>query len=323
MKIALLGSHPASTKLAPFDDRTFAQYQAGKVQAYPQPQFPGDIWRIWGCSPAAFATAPKSDAWFEVHRWEPGQAWFSPEYCQFLRDYRGPVYTGGPIPEIQRHVVYPTKHIESVFSAFFLTSSISLMAALAIRTIEEVRAWRQYHRTPPDQRTGPEPLAHLQAFGIPMEWLNTEEMASKDEDDIIGFWGIDMSAEEEYSRQKPGAWFFGLEALRRGIGIFYPPESDLFRPEPIYGLSEWDHDYIQATARMRMHNLKLQQIRGQLEQLNAELLGYQGAKAELGYEIKTWKSPFGLPPGVVIRQLAGTGLGTSVGEVDGVRIGET
>ncbi len=54
MKIAILGSHPASNNLAPFGDVT---------------------WEIWACSPQNY-TLPRIDAWFELHsldrKWMPG-----------------------------------------------------------------------------------------------------------------------------------------------------------------------------------------------------------------------------------------------------------
>ena len=316
MKIALLGSHPASTNLAPFQDITHTEYLGGRVQAYPPPKHGDQRWLLWGCSPAAFASAPRADAWFEVHRWEPGAPWFSPEYCQFLREFKGPVYIGGPIPEITRGVVYPRPEIEAEFSAYFLTSSISLMAAIAIKTIEAVRAWRAWHRLPPEQRLMPEPLEPFNRMGIPREWVEPE-IGQTDQDDIVGMWGIDMSAQEEYMRQKPGAWFFGLEAMRRGIGVIYPPESDLFCSEPIYGLSEWDHDYIQATTRMRNHNQRLQDAQNRMAQVQNEINGINGMKGELAYQITNWKSPYRLPPGCVNRMIPGTGLGSGIELIDG------
>ena len=81
--IAILGSAPSSTLLALFNDPS---------------------WSIWCTSPSVFATiaSKRSDVWFELHRFLPyppgnnGQAgtrpWFSPEFRQFLREYKGTVY---------------------------------------------------------------------------------------------------------------------------------------------------------------------------------------------------------------------------------------
>jgi len=105
----------------------------------------------------------------------------------------------GVIPEIPNATIYPIDRIEEKFSSYFLTSSLALMAALAIDEIENIR----------------------------------KEVGHNPDDDVIGLWGVDMAAMEEYGYQRPGCQFFVLEALRRGIGVYVPPESDLMRPQPV------------------------------------------------------------------------------------------
>jgi hypothetical protein len=41
-----------------------------------------------------------------------------------MRNFKGPVYTGGTVPEIPNHVVYPIDRIEEKFSSYFMTSSL-------------------------------------------------------------------------------------------------------------------------------------------------------------------------------------------------------
>jgi|GEM_PF-3762617 len=276
MKIAVIGSAPSSIGLAPFKDAKFSQWLGGKPNPTSPPSLHiDDDWQIWGCSPGAWAVAPRADVWFEVHRWEPGQAWFSPEYTQFLRQFRGPVYTGGPIPEIQNHVVYPIEQVEAEFSAYFLHSSLSLMLAVAILEIEKFR------------RHNP----------------------GSTEKHTIGMWGVDMAATEEYGDQRDGCQFFILEALRRGIEFYVPPESCLLRPKPIYGLSEWNHDYIKCTQRARELNQRRQAAQAAFQQSQQETAFLSGAMDNMDYFIKTWTNPYGLPAGTYINQQPGTGLG--------------
>lgn len=315
MKIALMGSHPASAGVAPFQDKAYDNYVQGKDLRYPRPRFLDEKWDIWGCSPGCFGVAQRATRWFELHRWEPGKQWFSPEYVQFLQQFRGPVYTGGPVPEIGHHVVYPLKRVEAEFSSFFLTSSLSLMGALAIMTIQDLRLLRSVYATDHAACAGHPIKERLEAMGMPQDQIEVE-MEVKDEHDEIGWWGVDMSANEEYSRQKPGAWFFGLEILRRGIGMYYPPESDLFCPEPVYGICEWEPDYIKQTTRMREFNQKLSEDQNQLQQLTQQIAANAGAKDDLLYQIKTWMNPWRIPAGVTVKQAPGTGLGCNVAEVD-------
>lgn len=221
---------------------------------------------------------PRSDRWFEVHRWEPGKAWFSPEYTQFLREYRGPVYTGGPIPEITNHVVYPIERVEAEFSAYFLHSSLSLMLAVAILEIED---FRKANPEAPDDHT-------------------------------IGMWGVDMAANEEYADQKDGCIFFALEALRRGIKFYVPPESCLLRPKPIYGLSEWNQDYIKCTQRARELNMRREAAVQQRAAAEHQLTMLGGAIDDMNYFINTWTNPYGIPAGVYVSQDKGSGLGGGI-----------
>lgn len=290
MKIACCGSAPSSLNLAPFKDARYEEW-SNKTQLFPTPDFANEEWQIWGCSPSLWAQAPRADRWFETHRWEPGQSWFSPEYVSFLQYFRGPVYTGGPVPEIRNAVEYPIERVEAEFSSYFLHSSLSLMAALAILEIEDDRARDQ--------------AGKVMTKAQETQWHQNRA-------DVIGFWGVDMAANEEYGDQRSGCHFFILEAMRRGIGVYVPPESCLLRPKPIYGLSEWDHSYIKATQRARELNGRKNQAEQQLHELTKSANFLAGALDNHDYWIKTWTSPYGIPAGLVINHQPGTGLGGGI-----------
>lgn len=122
-KIAILGSAPSSIALAPFEDPS---------------------WAIWVCSPAAFATVAsrRSDVWFETHRFlpsEPGKSgapgtrpWFSPEFHQFLRDHKGPVFMSQVDPTIPNSVRIPFEELLKKYGPYHFCSTIPWMLALAI-----------------------------------------------------------------------------------------------------------------------------------------------------------------------------------------------
>jgi hypothetical protein len=117
MKIALVGSAPSSVRLAPYQD----------------PE-----WKIFGCSPGVYGVAPRVDAWFETHLWEPGQQWFSPEYCQWMSKLpeRGvDLFVGGPIAELPGSVIYPFEEVLDEFDPhrWFCTSSLFWMMAMAMK----------------------------------------------------------------------------------------------------------------------------------------------------------------------------------------------
>lgn len=276
MKIALIGSAPSSIGQAPYFDKSYADFVQGKLPAYPPSRHIDESWEIWGCSPGAYGAVPRATRWFELHRWEPGQPWFQPQYVQFLREFQGIVYTGGVVPDIPTHVVYPLGPVEEAFSSFFLTSSISQMLALAILEIEALRK---------------------------------SESGHDGAEDVIGLWGIDMAATEEYGYQRAGCQHFILEALRRGIGVYVPPESDILRPMPVYGMCEWDHVYIKATARARELNQRLQMHHKNIAEETGHAQFLKGGIDDLNYFVNTWISPFGLPAGVTLRLKPNSGMG--------------
>lgn len=271
MKIALIGS-AGSVHLAPYEDSSFSKFRQG-LPTWPPPQWEAEEWEIWGCSPGASGAVRRANRWFELHRWEPGQSWLPQAYCKFLQEFKGPVYVGAPEEglisreDIPNQVLYPIEKVETEFSSYFLTSSLSLMFALAILEIEEAR-----------KQPGHNP-----------------------DDDVVAFFGVDMAASEEWSTQRPGCQHFVLEALRRGIGVYVPPESCLLRPEPVYGLGEWQHNYIKLTQRARELNSRLAQAQKAKVDAEATLLAMGGALDDLNYMVKTWTSPYGLQSGAVIR----------------------
>lgn len=118
MKVALIGSAPASIRIAPYGN-------------------PG--WRIYGCSPGVYGIASRVDEWFETHLWEPGQPWFSPEYVQWLKALPGrgvTLWVGGECVEGAH--VFPFDAVLAKFDPqrWFCSSSLFWMMARAIDAIE-------------------------------------------------------------------------------------------------------------------------------------------------------------------------------------------
>jgi hypothetical protein len=115
--VALVGSAPASCRSAPYSDPR---------------------WTIYGCSPGLYGVAPRVNEWFETHLWEPGQPWFSPEYCQWLKalpDRGVKLWTGRPVAELPGSEVFPWQETLAEFdpSRWFCTSSLFWMMARAIK----------------------------------------------------------------------------------------------------------------------------------------------------------------------------------------------
>jgi hypothetical protein len=234
LKIALVGSAPTSSRLAPYG---------------------APDWKIWGCSPGLYGVAPRVDAWFELHLWEPGQTWFSPEYVQWLNALpaRGvKLWTGAPDPECSTYnespvpgaSVLPWKELLAEFDPqrSFCTSSLFWMMAMAIKA-----------------------------------------GATK-----IGFWGVDMAAAEEYEMQRAGIHFLTYIARARGIEVGAPPESDLFTPRFRYGIDEWTHSYRKVRARNAELKQRMANAQAQMQSSQAEATFLSGALDDLKYMGDTW-----------------------------------
>lgn len=258
MKIAILGSAPSSLGLAPIGDPSF---------------------KIWGCSPGVYSAARRCDAWFELHRWEPGRIgiaesqkqWFSPEYVAWMaqRDPREcPVWMFEPVPEIPASRALPIDDLVGKYGSYFFTSSISIMIACAIEDILEARE-------------------KIKAAATTALAGGAKNFAAPPPDEIALF-GVDMSATEEYGYQRAGCQHFLLIAADLGIRVTVPPESDLLRPMPIYGIVEHSHWHIKNTARMRELTQRL--AAAEATELNARNTAHflRGAIDDLKYQMETW-----------------------------------
>lgn len=199
MRIALVGSAPSSFQLAPFGDQS---------------------WLVWGCSPGAFPHLTRLDAFFELHRWQPGLNGFDPPYMQWLAGLKCPVFMPEKRPEVPTSVAYPEKAILARYTGLeqsFFTSSLAWMLAAARDMIREERA-------------------------------RTKKRGAHE----VGLWGVDMAANDEfYGNQKAGCHFLILKLLEDGIKVTAPPESCILQPIPRYGLGENDPDRIKMAVRRR------------------------------------------------------------------------
>ena len=243
MKIALLGSAPSSVQLAPFSDPSY---------------------KIWACSPGTYSILPRCDAFFELHRWEPGQIgkphtqkqWFSPEYVAWMAQ-QCRVWMYEAVPEIPGSARLPVEELEAKYGTYFFTSSIAWMMACAIEDVLEERDALEDQSLPPA-------------------------------DDVIALYGIDMAATEEWGYQRAGCQHFALLAADLGIQIIVPPESDLLRPSPRYGIDESEHWMIKLTARKGELTSRLDRARQQVAGFTREVSFLEGALDDMDYMMKTW-----------------------------------
>ena len=241
MRIALIGSAPSSVRLGPYGDPS---------------------WIIWGCSPGAYPTATRVDAWFELHRQEAPvlgvaeqqKPWLSPEYWAWMGKQKL-VWMVAHTPDIPNSRPLPVEALCKKYGHYFFASSLSWMFAMAIDAIQEDRKGR--------------------AADVVIE-------------DVIGLWGVDMSASEEYHQQRPGCQFFATLATNLGIKVTTPPESDLLRPAPLYGIHESSHRHIKGLERIRELESRIAMAQQKEAAAHDERLFLQGAIDDMKYNLDTW-----------------------------------
>lgn len=100
--------------------------------------------------------------------------------------------------------------------------------------------------------------------------------------------GVDMAAATEYKDQRLGCQYFAMLAQARGIEVGVPPESDLFRPAPLYGVSETSHARIKIMARRRELEGRVQQALAKQQEAKDESLYLRGALEDLEWNEMDW-----------------------------------
>lgn len=113
-KIAIIGTAPSSTSLAPFNDPT---------------------WEIWALK---LFQCPRWDVFFEVHEHSEGENRWPKEYVKFLQSEHKagdggmkPLFSQGKVPHWPNSKAYPIDAVIKKFGNYF-TNQVSYMLALAI-----------------------------------------------------------------------------------------------------------------------------------------------------------------------------------------------
>lgn len=104
----------------------------------------------------------------------------------------------------------------------------------------------------------------------------------------IALYGIDMASRDEYILQRPGAYFFFMEAKRRGIKIIAPNESDILQPPALYGFSESTPFGRKISAREKELKERVSQARNQRDQLERTITYLEGALEDIDYIKSIW-----------------------------------
>jgi len=243
--------------------------------------FVDPTWQIWGCSPGLYPLARRLDEWFELHRWEPPVLgrhdqqvpWFTPEYVGWMVGLPV-VWMVKKVPEIPGAREIPWQALVDRYGPYFFTSSLAWMSAMAIERILTKRR-------------------------------HPEAAASDKHPDMIGYWGVDMAAGEEYGYQRAGCQYFVMVARSLGIEVVVPPQSDLLRPPGLYGVDEHLHRRIKWAAKRAELEFHKKDFENTATGALKHAAYMQGALDTLTYMEQNWGSEIGssMPDELVLEGL--------------------
>jgi hypothetical protein len=104
----------------------------------------------------------------------------------------------------------------------------------------------------------------------------------------IGLWGVDMASRDEYILQRSGGHFFIQEAVRRGIIVHVPKESDLAQPPALYGFDDSTNFMRKLCAREKELQDRINPMKQQREQLSQNITYLEGALEDIDYMKSIW-----------------------------------
>lgn len=104
----------------------------------------------------------------------------------------------------------------------------------------------------------------------------------------IGLWGVDMASRDEYILQRSGGHFFIQEAIRRGIVVHIPKESDLGQPPALYGFDDSTNFMRKMATREKELKDRVAGMRQQRDQLIQNITYLEGALEDVDYVRSIW-----------------------------------
>jgi hypothetical protein len=104
----------------------------------------------------------------------------------------------------------------------------------------------------------------------------------------VALYGVDMAAATEYEMQRAGVQYFAMLGAAMGVEVGVPPESDVLRPAPLYGICESSHVWIKQRARNVELNQRLQHDRAEFERLREQIAFMSGALDDQDWQLHSW-----------------------------------
>jgi hypothetical protein len=209
-----------------------------------------------GTAPSSIDLAPYGDESWSILACSPGCAW---------KVNRADAW-------MEIHAFNPSNPDDPVCSREYLEKidSLNCKAVYMIEPVSFVRNSVPYPKDEMVRKHGP------WFFTSSLSWMFALALEQNPEE--IGLWGVDMAANEEvYSFQKAGCHYFIQEAMKRGIKVTIPLESDLAQPPPLYGFDTAKPMAVKGNARKRELSVRLANAEHTFEAKRADHFWHRGA----------------------------------------------
>lgn len=212
-------------------------------------------WKIWACSPGNMNALPRVDVWFELHSnllWPEYESYGKP-YIEWLKQQKFPIFMQELWPKTDG-------------SMQPLTSVVPNATAYPVN--EMVHEFGD------------------EFFTSSFSWMMA--LAISQGATEIALYGIDMASRDEYILQRPGFYYFKREALKRGIRVSAPHESDIMQSPALYA-------FVDSTPFGRKIAARKQEIGGRIAEFDRQIahasnskVYLQGAMEDLDYFNSIW-----------------------------------
>ncbi len=104
----------------------------------------------------------------------------------------------------------------------------------------------------------------------------------------IALFGVDMASRDEYIQQRPGFYYFKREAIKRGIKVSAPHESDIMQSPALYAYVDSTPFGRKLMARKAEVSGRVNGMKGQRDQLNNNITYLDGALEDIDYMASIW-----------------------------------
>lgn len=207
-------------------------------------------WQIWACSPGNMNTLPRVDRWFEIH---VTLHW--PENQSYGRPYLDWLKVLSQKIPVYAQPMYANPQGE-------------LPHAIVYPKEQMVKEFGPYF------------------FTSSFSWMIALAMHEGAKE--IALFGVDMASRDEYILQRPGAYKFFEEAIRRGIKIGAPYESDILQPPPLYGFCDSTPFMRKVIVREKELRDRITGMRMERDKLVQSITYLEGALEDLDYIKNIW-----------------------------------